>query len=561
MKFLKYFLLATLIHGYPSCSMGQTVDRTIEANYAWGLNSETNLVKNPSAAKNRQYALAVGITLTRDTSAGKKIDNKASWLIDGTALNDYQEFELNTPPDDLTSGMCVFKGEFIGDASMYSAQILDGSANVLSSVALTNETTWRGFAVPYACGASGARKVRVTQTTAGNGAAFNAGKFTYTRYVPIAAQLPNRFTARVETTTGSSQLSGLSDWVSCTADSPSVCTLKSGLFTESPNCGAETLSTSPTNTVSVSGTGVSTRTIYFNGATIATFWCEKQGSDYQPTVIMPDETADLLGTVFYYAGATCPRGSLPANSTAVSRTTYSKLFARIGTTFGSGNGSTTFNVPNAQGVFIRSTGSQTIGAETYTGGALGAKQNDATSKNGLTLNDPGHTHGYLHGVWGSGAYAYSAQANLMSTMTTNPAYTGVTISTVDSETRPGNISLTPCIWHVSSNALMLNGSYTNPNPISLKSGSVTLWCSAASTKYRDKLGLSIANAVDNGTNRSCVVTFDKDWGDHPDCSFTYAGTDDMKPVGIRSGGVSPSSLTIVGPDEDFLGILKCEGVW
>lgn len=145
MKFLKYFLLATLIHGYPSCSMGQTVNRTIEANYAWGLDSKTNLVKNPSAAKNRQYALAVGITLTRDTSAGKKIDNKASWLIDGTALNDYQEFELNTPPDDLTSGMCVFKGEFIGDASFYSAQVLDGSANVLSSVALTNETTWRGL--------------------------------------------------------------------------------------------------------------------------------------------------------------------------------------------------------------------------------------------------------------------------------------------------------------------------------------------------------------------------------------------------------------------------------
>ena len=101
MNFLKYFLLATLLHGYPSCSMGQTVDKTIEANYALGLKVETNLIKNPSAAKNRRYVTAVGVTPTRDTSAGNKIDNKASWSIDATAINNYQEFELITTPDDL----------------------------------------------------------------------------------------------------------------------------------------------------------------------------------------------------------------------------------------------------------------------------------------------------------------------------------------------------------------------------------------------------------------------------------------------------------------------------
>lgn len=45
---------------------------------------------------------------------------------------------------------------------------------------------------------------------------------------------------------------------------------------------------------------------------------------------------------------------LPCNGAAVSRTTYANLFAKIGTTYGAGDGSTTFNVPNFQGQFIRS---------------------------------------------------------------------------------------------------------------------------------------------------------------------------------------------------------------
>lgn len=55
------------------------------------------------------------------------------------------------------------------------------------------------------------------------------------------------------------------------------------------------------------------------------------------------------GTVLPYAGSTAPAGFLFANGQAVSRTTYSSLFAAIGTTFGSGDGSTTFNVPDLRG--------------------------------------------------------------------------------------------------------------------------------------------------------------------------------------------------------------------
>lgn len=55
------------------------------------------------------------------------------------------------------------------------------------------------------------------------------------------------------------------------------------------------------------------------------------------------------GTIHEYAGSTAPVGYLMADGSAVSRTTYARLFAVIGTTFGVGDGSTTFNLPNRKG--------------------------------------------------------------------------------------------------------------------------------------------------------------------------------------------------------------------
>jgi phage-related tail fiber protein len=50
-----------------------------------------------------------------------------------------------------------------------------------------------------------------------------------------------------------------------------------------------------------------------------------------------------------YAGTTAPTGWLLADGSAVSRTTYASLFAVVGTTYGAGNGTTTFNIPDMRG--------------------------------------------------------------------------------------------------------------------------------------------------------------------------------------------------------------------
>src|SRR5215469_16888224 len=54
------------------------------------------------------------------------------------------------------------------------------------------------------------------------------------------------------------------------------------------------------------------------------------------------------GSFIPFAGATAPSGWLMCDGSAVSRTTYSALYAVIGTAYGAGDGSTTFNLPDMQ---------------------------------------------------------------------------------------------------------------------------------------------------------------------------------------------------------------------
>lgn len=63
---------------------------------------------------------------------------------------------------------------------------------------------------------------------------------------------------------------------------------------------------------------------------------------------IPSNT-DFTGIVLPYAGSAAPDGWLLCDGSAVSRTTYSDLFGLVGTTYGAGDGSTTFNLPDLRG--------------------------------------------------------------------------------------------------------------------------------------------------------------------------------------------------------------------
>lgn len=101
----------------------------------------------------------------------------------------------------------------------------------------------------------------------------------------------------------------------------------------------------------------------------------------------------IAGTVYMYAGATAPSGYLLCDGSNVSRTTYATLFDAIGTTFGAGDGSTTFGLPNLSGKIVIGTSSSHALAST------GGEETHALT----TTEIPSHlhqvpTHGHGHTI-------------------------------------------------------------------------------------------------------------------------------------------------------------------
>lgn len=132
------------------------------------------------------------------------------------------------------------------------------------------------------------------------------------------------------------------------------------------------------------------------------------------------------GLIAFFAQATAPDGWLECNGAAVSRTTYADLFAEVGTDHGAGDGTTTFNLPDLRGEFIRGwdNGRGVDGAR-----VRGSAQADETKA---------HTHGMFYAA--SGAAGSSERSGPMPSGTEQ-----ATSSTGGTETRPRNIALLGCI--------------------------------------------------------------------------------------------------------------------
>lgn len=134
-----------------------------------------------------------------------------------------------------------------------------------------------------------------------------------------------------------------------------------------------------------------------------------------------------VGSVIAYARNSAPIGYMKCNGAAVSRTTYARLFSIIGTTFGVGDGSTTFNLPDLRGEFIRGWDD---GRGVDTGRAFGSAQADE-------LKQHSHVMRGAQCLNGTGARAMTEGASTM--------YDTNTQSTGGTETRPRNVALLYCI--------------------------------------------------------------------------------------------------------------------
>lgn len=151
-----------------------------------------------------------------------------------------------------------------------------------------------------------------------------------------------------------------------------------------------------------------------------------------------------VGAVMSFAGSTCPSGWLSAAGSEVNRATYPDLFTYIGTTYGAGNGSTTFRLPELRGEFVRGLDN---GRGADAGRALGTAQGDAIRNITATISNilayPAPS--------ASGSIAISAPASAFESggggnaFTTSIDFNATRQVPTANENRPRNVALLYCI--------------------------------------------------------------------------------------------------------------------
>ncbi|WP_191058395.1 tail fiber protein [Geminicoccus harenae] len=134
------------------------------------------------------------------------------------------------------------------------------------------------------------------------------------------------------------------------------------------------------------------------------------------------QNAVPAGVVLPYAGPVPPAGWLLCDGSNVSRTTYAKLFASIGTTYGTGNGTTTFKLPDLRGEFVRGLDQ---GRGVDAGRTLGSGQADEFKSHAHPLNSAPST---------------AAAGGGVAVLTTSGSGAG-TQTAGGTETRPRNVAM------------------------------------------------------------------------------------------------------------------------
>lgn len=138
--------------------------------------------------------------------------------------------------------------------------------------------------------------------------------------------------------------------------------------------------------------------------------------------------ATPTGTILPFGGNSAPTGFLLCDGSAVSRTTYATLFAVIGTTYGSGDGSTTFNLPLAENIVYDVESNVPVKGN---GKTLGLT--DGTNNVGITISGSYDSAWrsvapitqYDGTVGGAATVTYPSPANKISGLTTDASKSGI----------------------------------------------------------------------------------------------------------------------------------------
>ena len=151
------------------------------------------------------------------------------------------------------------------------------------------------------------------------------------------------------------------------------------------------------------------------------------------------------GSVTCFAHSSVPSGWLECNGANVSRSTYATLFAAIGTTWGTGDGSSTFGLPDCRGEWVRGW-DNSRGVDS--GRSIATTQSDQNKSHthSASVTDPGHAHNLLYGAGAFGGTSGATTVRDSGTITDRIGSntTGISISNTSqggTEVRVRNIAM------------------------------------------------------------------------------------------------------------------------
>lgn len=146
-----------------------------------------------------------------------------------------------------------------------------------------------------------------------------------------------------------------------------------------------------------------------------------------------------IGSMFQWLTGTAPTGYLLCQGQAISRTTYTLLYGVIGTTYGVGDNSTTFNIPDLRGYFVRGLDTTQGVDPDYSGKALGDIQSDGVVAHVHRIQTDDYGDSDLSAFVGRGSATLEDSSNVVKSSgpynSVNSSYIG------EAETRPKNIAL------------------------------------------------------------------------------------------------------------------------
>lgn len=269
-----------------------------------------------------------------------------------------------------------------------SGGLFKGNVRGDGVIAVNTDSVTNDIVVSYT-GGTGSGSVQSVNITAGEGIGVSGGPITSSGAITVT----NAGVTRLNAGTGVSvdRSNG-----NVTITNTGVTSLVPGSnISLSANQGAVIISATAGVSRIIAGTNVSISPPDGLGAVVIN---STGGGGSGTTLVL----AEKAGTVKLWAGTTPPDGWFLCDGSAVSRTIYSTLFSRIGTNYGPGNGSTTFNLPDLRSRFARGVNSGSPGTTGGSANAVVVSHNHTGTVNGSTNSAGTHSHRIRSGAGGGG---------------------------------------------------------------------------------------------------------------------------------------------------------------